>query len=119
MKRENLHVLGFLQGPKEPEKLIEDVVNQFQNFAQGIQVLDHSSNLNITVKAHLLTIGGDLAALHSILHLTSFSGKMPCRVCNIESVWSVDRAKYYPCLKRPYDMIDNPNGVTEYANRLN
>ncbi|QRW21895.1 Transposase family tnp2 [Rhizoctonia solani] len=86
---ENMICVGIIPGPQCPADInsfLQPLIDELRELARGVATVDANQRRLFSLRAHLLTIFGDIPALTKILELIGHNGCLPCRFCFMPTV---------------------------------
>ncbi|EUC62864.1 transposase family Tnp2 protein [Rhizoctonia solani AG-3 Rhs1AP] len=86
---DNLICIGVVPGPKCPADLnsfLQPLVNELLELSRGTAAVDATQEKLFALRAHLITVFGDIPAITKILEFVGHNGCFPCRFCSIPTV---------------------------------
>lgn len=90
-RTENLICVGVVPGPKCPADLnscLQPLIEELVELAQGTAVVDVSQRKLFSLRAHLITIFGNIPVITKILEFIGHNSCFPCRFCMMPTVSS-------------------------------
>lgn len=86
---DNLICVGVIPGPKCPADInsfLQPLIDELLELARGTAAVDVSQRRLFALRAHLISIFGDIPALTKILEFLGHNACFPCRFCLIPTV---------------------------------
>ncbi|CEL56160.1 hypothetical protein RSOLAG1IB_07613 [Rhizoctonia solani AG-1 IB] len=86
---DNLICVGVIPGPKCPADInsfLQPLIDELLELARGVAAVDVTTSTLFALRAHLLTIFGDIPAITKILEFIGHNGCFPCRFCYIPTI---------------------------------
>ncbi|CAE6442787.1 unnamed protein product [Rhizoctonia solani] len=86
---ENMICVGVIPGPQCPADInsfLQPLIDELRELAHGVAAVDANQHKLFALRAHLLTIFGDIPALTKILEFIGHNGCLPCRFCLMPTV---------------------------------
>jgi hypothetical protein len=123
MKIDNLICIGVIPGPKCPADInsfLQPLIDELLELARGVDAVDVTQHKLFALRAHLMTIFGDIPALTKILEFIGHNGCFPCRFCLIPTVAGATSGggshRYCP-LQQPNGFQTNPMELPLHTHR--
>lgn len=85
----NLICVGVIPGPKSPKNLASflwPLIEELLELAAGTKAVDARDGIIFSLRAHLLSIFGDIPAVTKFLDFIGHNGRYPCRFCLILAI---------------------------------
>ncbi|KAF8752619.1 Transposase family tnp2 [Rhizoctonia solani] len=85
----NMICTGVIPGPHLPKDLnsfLQPLIDKLAELAQGVETVDVVNEEIFALRAHVLSVFGDLPAMAKIMEFVGHNGRFPCRLCKIMSV---------------------------------
>ncbi|KAB5591793.1 hypothetical protein CTheo_4785 [Ceratobasidium theobromae] len=84
----NIYCVGVIPGPSSPHDInsfLQPLVDELLELAKGVEAVDILHEELFQLRAHLISVFGDIPALSKILEFIGHNGRYPCRFCKIEA----------------------------------
>lgn len=85
----NLICVGVIPGPKSPKNLssfLWPLIEELLELAAGTPAVDARNAVVFALRAHLLSVFGDIPAISKFLEFVGHNGRYPCRFCLILAI---------------------------------
>ncbi|KAF8741328.1 Transposase family tnp2, partial [Rhizoctonia solani] len=86
---ENMICVGVIPGPRCPADInsfLQPLIDELRELARGVAAVDANQEKLFSLRAHLLTIFGDIPALTKVLEFIGHNGCFPCRFCLMPTI---------------------------------
>ncbi|CEL58469.1 hypothetical protein RSOLAG1IB_12138 [Rhizoctonia solani AG-1 IB] len=86
---ENMICVGVIPGPQCPNDInsfLQPLIDELRELARGVAAVDVNQRKLFSLRAHPLTIFGDIPALTKVLEFIGHNGCFPCRFCLMPTV---------------------------------
>jgi hypothetical protein len=85
----NILCVGVIPGPHSPKDInsfLQPLIDELLELAIGIKAVNVLQEELFIMRAHLLTIFGDIPAITKVLELIGHNGQFPCCFCMIQAI---------------------------------
>ena len=85
----NITCVGVIPGPKSPKNLrsfLWPLIEELLELAAGTPAVDVRNSVVFALRAHLLSVFGDIPAVSKFLEFVGHNGRYPCRFCLILAI---------------------------------
>ncbi|KAJ1556850.1 hypothetical protein HK405_001601, partial [Cladochytrium tenue] len=101
---ENLICVGVIPGPKKPmnmDSFLYPMVEELQLLGIGVTAFDSCTQTEFTLRAHIISVFGDMPAISTLMHTKGVNALCPCRSCTIKGVRAPSGSTLYYPLRIP------------------
>ena len=85
----NILCVGVIPGPKSPKHLssfLWPLIEELLELAAGTPAVDSRNAVVFALRAHLMSVFGDIPAITKFLEFVGHNGRYPCRFCLIMAI---------------------------------